>query len=73
MKNLKNLSLGIILFILIIITGNSFTGNVIKSNNVKYSFTWINILFFFLIMVFVVWLVNYIKNGDKHKSKKTTK
>lgn len=73
MRNLKNLSLGIILFILIIITSNSFTGNVVKSNSIRYSFTWINILFFFLVMVFVIWLINYVKSGDKHKTKKNTK
>ena len=71
MKNIKNLSIGILLFIFIVITGNSFTGKVVQQENTaRYSFTWVNILFFFLIMVFIMWLVNYIKNGDNNKQSK---
>lgn len=73
MRSLKNLSLGIILFALVIMTSNSFTGNVVKSDGVRYSFTWINMLFFFLVMVFVIWLINYVKSGGRHKTKKNTK
>ena len=70
MKDIKNLVLGISLFIIILITGNSITGNVVQvENSIRHTFTCVNILFFFLIMAFVIWLVNYVKNDRKHKNK----
>ncbi|MBS3147127.1 hypothetical protein J4471_05540 [Candidatus Woesearchaeota archaeon] len=75
MNKLYNLLLGLLLFFGIIITGNKFTGSVVqKPDTVRFSFTWINILFFFLVMVFILWLINYVKKGDIYKksSKRTS-
>ena len=74
MKKIYELTYGFILLILIVITGNDFTGSVVRSSeNMRYSFTWINILFFFLIMAFILWLVKYVKSGGKHKNKKNSR
>ena len=74
MKKIYELIYGFILLTLIIITGNDFTGSVVRSSeSMKYSFTWINILFFFLIMAFVLWFVRYVKSGGKHKNKKNSR